>query len=102
MVALNASEPGSRAYFPAALSWAGQTLLLGVNTQSDNLHDDGMRGRTVASADGGVSWKELAQPLAHWQLEVCCLPSTSRDYLSFSYELRRQALNDSSRALCMP
>ena len=98
VVALNASAPGSRAYFPAALSWAGQTLLLGVNTQSDNLHDEGMRGRTVASVDGGVSWKEMAQPLAPWQLEACCLPSTSRDYLAFSYELRRQALNDSSRA----
>ena len=39
VVALNASQAGSRAYFPAMLSWAGQTLMLGVNTQSDNVHD---------------------------------------------------------------
>lgn len=98
VVALNASTPGTRAYFPATLSWAGQTLLLGVNTQSDNLHDKGMRGRTVASVDGGTDWQEIVQQLAPWQLEDCCLPVSKREYLSFSYDLRRQTTNDSSRA----
>ena len=37
-LALNASQPGTRAYFPATLAWAGPRLLLGVNTVSDDLH----------------------------------------------------------------
>jgi hypothetical protein len=100
VVALHASQPGGRAYFPAMLSWAGQTLVLGVNTQSDNLHDSGMRGRSLGSTDGGAHWTELAQSLAPWQLEVCCLPVVpdKKTYLAFSYGLRRESPHAPSRA----
>ena len=101
VVALNASQPGTRAYFPAMLSWAGRTLMLGVNTQSDDLHDRGMRGRSLSSVDG-VHWTELSQSLAPWQLEVCCLPVhahvSEQAYLAFSYGLRRSSAHSSSQA----
>eukprot|EP01052_Picozoa_sp_SAG31_P031923 SAG31_NODE_3442_length_4265_cov_3.475516_1_plen_1132_part_00 len=98
VVALNDSTPGTRAYFPAMLAWAGDTLILAVNTQSDDIHDAGMRGRAVASLDGR-KWQEIAQPLSPWQLETCCLPlEADHTYLAFSYDLRRTSAGATSTA----
>jgi hypothetical protein len=72
--------PGCRNYFPATLSWAGSELLLATNTESDDLHDNGMAGRAALSSTGGASWREMPQPLQQWQIEDCCLPIGSTTY----------------------
>jgi hypothetical protein len=97
---------GCRNYFPATLAWAGERLLLATNTESDDLHDAGMTGRVALSSSGGARWAEMAQPLARWQLEDCCLPltpaaagiSNASELLAFSYALRRRTPTDYTHA----
>ena len=92
VLALNDSTTGTRAYFPHGLGWAGGDLILGVSTQSDDLYDDGMRGRLVGSRGGGAAWADIPQPPGqNWLLEGCCLPGGPQAGAAYglSYALRR-------------
>lgn len=100
VVAMNVSH--GRNYFPAALSWAGSTLLLATNTESDDLHDSGMKGLISLSGNAGASWSAMPQPLALWQVDDCCLPLSGQnggsEHLAFSYTLRRRSPTDYTNA----
>ena len=85
-------------YFPQTMRWAGESLFISYQNDSDALHDDGWTGGLLGSNDTGSSWVRLAQPLSPNLVKSCFAtpsPPGTNSTTCLEYATRKLSPNSS-------